>query len=550
MELLYSVLKEPHACHLKTWGTAGYVLAELITTAEASHDVEGMEQVAKLAKEWCAKTLLSDSKKLAALCCVLVKVHAFDELRNLPTESHLVCGYHLARAGFLQLAERFLVSGLRYNEQEMPDVPVWRYHLELWTVRMRLGHWEDAEQWLLDTWQGLSTRTNDLPAGEFDFWKLSGEFGEFKLNLASLLSDCYIARGLYFQAKNLLEITIGSVSRMRDTYISATRVTLLSRLLNVQLHIEEPHHAAVTAMQLCRELQESKLLDFGLLDISWTVQEIISCVNELSKVGLPEKAYIILRMLKELDVDSLRYLREDNLTITELPKVDLIAYIDQRWNEVGSMLGAEDPLRSQHPLSELTINLTMQPLLFGITNSGDQLQVLSLPEGIPRPGSRVKHDPYIFPAPRSWTRALPVQKSKDPAAEDPEHVETEKDKENASAGPQVQDSVETAATREQQEAASEAGQSQNIDHRQVAKERKAANRKRRRDNLRMLMQLRKPPSDIPPQPLTVEEGRSESANVGEGLSLNPVELPVGELTELSAVEMQGPDSIHRWEIPS
>ena len=516
MNLLYSILEKPNTCHATTWGSAGYVLAELIATAEVAHDVEGMEQFVKCAKEWCAKSMTSDFKKLEAVCCVFVKLQAFDELHKVPTENNLACGYYLARAGFFRLAERFLESGLQYNEQKRPSLPMWRYHLELWTVRMRLGHWKDAEHWLLDTWHGLSTRSNDLPAGEFDFWKLSGEFGEFKLNLASLLSDCYVSEGLYVEASNILKTTIGSINRMRDTYISATRVTLLSRLLNVQLHIEEPHHAAMTALQLCRELHDHRLRHLQSLDASWTVQEVLGCVNELIKKGLPKKAYVLL---KEVDNARLCFQQEFVSARLEIPYNYLDFYIDQRFRAAESLIGVEDPLISQQPLSEWLIDLTMQPQLFGITKSNYQSQVLAvLAERTPKLGSDLS-DSYIFPAPRSKANVAQLLRNyQRPLAEDPEHLSTEQVSENASTGPQVQGSGETAATLDQQEAASEARQSQTIDHRQVVKERKAANRKRRRDNFRMLMKLRKPPNNIPSQPSAVEEGRLGGENVGEGLS--------------------------------
>ena len=550
LEVIHEVLDRPYLWGLRTWGTAGYTLAELIATSEAAHDIDGVEQAVKLGKEWVEKCLMSHFQNLAALCCMLVKIQAFDELHKLPTERHLACGYYLARAGFLQLAECFLVSGLQYNEQEMADVPMWRYHLELWTIRLRLGQWEDAEQWLLSTWHGLSTRTNDLPPGEFDYWRLSGEFGEFKLNLASLLSDCYVAKGLYGQASNLLETTIRSNSRMRDTYISAARVTLLSRLLNVQLYIEKPHHAAVTALQLCHELQDSKFLFFGSPDISWTVQEILACVNQLVKAGISKKAYVILLALKELDVYRFGHVHDDDLTNPEPLNVDLLAYIEQIWNEVGSMLSAENPLRSQRPLSKSLNDLTMQPLLFGITHGGNHSPVLGLPEKTSKPGSKVKCNPYVFPAPRRNINIAPSQEFENPVAEGPKDLRNQENQEDNSFGsqvPQAQDSVATSATHDEQEAVSEARRSRIYHHKEISKGGKAANRKGQL--LRNLMNLRKPPNDFSTQLSTIEEGRSRSEKVGEGFSSSPMMTPLAEMPEFpAAVELADPDSTQRWEL--
>ena len=161
--------------------------------AETTHDKESFNRVVTLTRNWRGIALVSRTPvEMAGLCYVLVRLRAFDELygmlqkticlvacvEGMPKVIDLSCGYYLARAGFLELAAYFILSGILYCMQRSHRAPIWRYQFELWTVKIRLGQWKEAEQWLSSTWEKLSMRAH-LQAGSFNVWKQSGDLGEF-----------------------------------------------------------------------------------------------------------------------------------------------------------------------------------------------------------------------------------------------------------------------------------------------------------------------------------------------------------------------------------
>ena len=339
MTFMHEVIHEQDSVSYKVRGMVGFALAELMNTTERVQDKESFDEVVRLARKWCDEALISRSPvEMAALCCVLVRLRALDELDKMPQEHHLSCGYYLARTGSLQLADYFILSGIHYYEQNEPEAPIWRYHVELWTVRIRLGQWKEAEHWLSMTRETLSKRFYDLPTDKFKVWKHSGEFGEFRLLIGSLLSDCYIAKGSFVEARKMILIALRSILLMRDAFIRSTRVALKSRLLNVQSQLQDWYNASVTAIDLSRELKERENVPHERQTTLWTIQEILACVNELVHEELYLYAYHVLRELRRLSEEDPDISPENvRASIGYLPD-DLTADIDRRWNEVKSML--------------------------------------------------------------------------------------------------------------------------------------------------------------------------------------------------------------------
>ena len=328
IEYLQDAITKREKTGLKAWGMVGYALAELMDFVETTHGQETTDGLVRLTRKWCDTALASRAPvEMAALCCVLVKLRAFDKLDGMPQEYHLSCGYYLARAGFSQLATRYIFSGINYYRQEVPKAPTWRYYLEFWTTKMSQGHWAEAELWLSNTWKHLSMRASDTPDGGFDLWKLSGDLAEFKLNTTSLLSDCYAAQSSFSAAKDMLLIALRRIPRTQFDSVDTMRLALSSRLLNVQMEIENLDDAAVIAISLCCELQEPKIL-LGSQTISWTIQEVLACINKLVSEEMYSTAYHVLCLLKRLFYSAKSYGHRD----TRLD--DLIDYFHERWDEV------------------------------------------------------------------------------------------------------------------------------------------------------------------------------------------------------------------------
>ncbi len=234
LEYLQNTIPRRDEIGPKAWGMIGYALAELMDVVETAHDQENADKIAQVMREWCNTALKSRTPiEMAALCSVLVRLRAFDEVDGMPQEHHLMCGYYLVPNRFQQLAPQFILSGIHYCAQEMPGAPIWRYYVEFWTVAINQGHWDEAESWLLSACEDLLQRNNTLPGGGLDMWKYSGELGEFTLNVTSLISDCYAARGRFLEAESMLTKAIGNTVPSKDDLLKITRIALWSRLLNV-----------------------------------------------------------------------------------------------------------------------------------------------------------------------------------------------------------------------------------------------------------------------------------------------------------------------------
>ena len=343
--------KAVHARNLsdhRAKGMIGYALVELMNATEVLQERDTFERITRVTKIWRDKAMESRSAiEMAALCCVLVRLRAFDEMYRLPEEHYLSCGYYLARAGYLIVAEIFISMGIQYYERWHPQVPMWRYHLELCGVKMRLGHWEETARLLSSNWKCFDTIENDAFGSSFEK-RRSGEFGEYRLNLASLLTDCYIATNRVSDALRTISEALLPVASMRDSFIRSIRVALKVRKLGLQLQLKDMYHAPTTAVDLCRDLQDPAPLAAGIQTLFWTVQEILACVDRLVHAEHLQEAYLVLQQLTGWTTgqvpDGFLDQRARNLTAS-LPD-DLKNYASQRWSEISSMIELR---RSKNP---------------------------------------------------------------------------------------------------------------------------------------------------------------------------------------------------------
>ena len=404
----------------------GYALVELMTATEVLQQRDTFERAARVTEIWRDKTMTSRSSiEKAALCCVLVRLRAFDELYRLPEKCYLSCGYYLARAGHLTLAEIFISMGLQYYERWLPQVPMWRYHLELCSVKMRLGQWEETTLWLSSKLKSFDTIKNDVRGGTFMKNK-SGEFGEYRLNLASLLADCYIATNRFSDALRTISEALQPVASMRDSFIRSMSVALSVRSMSLQLQIKDMHAASTTALNLCHDLQDPVSLAAGPETLSWTFQEILACVDELMHAEYHEQAHLVLRMLFLTEWDGQVPEQRAKDFEASLPD-DLKDYAYQRWLEVNSMIelrrSSNAPESSNLASASLDIMPTsIDPTLTSVKSKQVPLNTLErhakLPAVSPK-SSKLQHDvenpSFSLPDATDIPQGTPMQSSGTPA---------------------------------------------------------------------------------------------------------------------------------------
>ena len=267
-------------------GVVGFLLADSIKELKGKKDSEALDQVLRLSDEWCDAVYQSrDHEVMSALCIILPHLELWDKLARMPEAYLLECGFHLSRSGYPALAERYLVSGFSACESRLLG-KYWRYQIELLAVIMRLGRWQEAEDKLQSSLQLLDREYNNATSGGgFDKWQLSGDFGEFKLSINCLLADCYFAKGDFLHAELLLRAPLDEIRGMRDHYIVSMRVAVQSRLLHAQLKLNHFPSAAATSLQQCDELLGYDGLLLDKRTISWVVDELLSCMNELVAAG-------------------------------------------------------------------------------------------------------------------------------------------------------------------------------------------------------------------------------------------------------------------------
>ncbi|KAL8698345.1 MAG: hypothetical protein Q9201_006625 [Fulgogasparrea decipioides] len=330
----------------KAWGMVGYALVELMNLVEAMHEHDSISQVVELLKYWCTRALQSRTPiEMAALCSALVRIRAFGKLEEMPKEYHLSCGYYLSRGGYNRHAARFLVSGIYSHQRYMSGVLIWRYYVELWTVKMRQGQWGDVEIALSNTRKNLA---RELADGGNDSFEQAGETRDLKLTVASLLADCYTASGRFREAKDMLLSALESVHRQRVNLTQPIRIALKARLLNLEVELQDLDPATVTAIDLCQALRGSEAVLLAPQIVDWTLTEIQACVDVLIHEGLYRKA------------DSVR--RHYGTLVEQITYDPVADSSNQRRNEVYNPAGRADTITS--PLLALeSLNEPFKPAL-------------------------------------------------------------------------------------------------------------------------------------------------------------------------------------------
>ena len=299
IEFFQEMVRMGHRNGMKAWGMGGYALVELLGLAESSQDHRAMGQIVRLLEDWCRIALLSKTPiESAALCFVLVKIRAMDELDRVPQDYHLSCGYYLSRAGLLQKAEQFLLSGIYFHEGRTARTEIWRYYVELWTVQSRQGHWSEVDVALVNT---LKTLPQKLDHGRYSSFERSGEHQSLVLTLASLRSDCLAAKRLFMEACDTIYKALGSLTRRGPGVLEPMRIASQVRLLNLQVELGHHAKAAETAIDLCQRLNEVPDTMATSPTTLWTIQEILACVDELLiQEGHYDQTCQILQGLMEL----------------------------------------------------------------------------------------------------------------------------------------------------------------------------------------------------------------------------------------------------------
>ncbi|KAL8856063.1 MAG: hypothetical protein Q9178_007319 [Gyalolechia marmorata] len=279
IEFFQEIVRMGHRNGMKAWGMGGYALVELLGLAESSNDHRAVGQIVRLLEDWCRIALrFKKPIELAALCCVLVKIGAMDELDRMPQDYHLSCGYYFSRAGLLQKAEKFLWSGIDFHEGRRAGDELWRYYVELRTVQSRQGRWSEVDVALVDTLKKLPQK---LGHGGYSFFERSGEHQDLVLTLASLRSDCLAAKSLFLEAYNTICKALGSLTQRGPVVLEPTRIASQVRLLNLQVELLYHTEAAETAINLCQRLNEVPDTMATSPTTLWTIQEILACVDEL-----------------------------------------------------------------------------------------------------------------------------------------------------------------------------------------------------------------------------------------------------------------------------
>lgn len=570
----------------QAWGMVGYALADLMEIAERIHDQGTIEKILQLMREWCDTALVSRSPiELAVLCCVLVRLRAFQELDTIPQGYHLMCGHYLSRSGIQRLASQFILSGIHYCEQETPKEPIWRYHLEFWTIAISQGYWDEAESWLSSACKDIWRRSKAQPDGGPDFSQQSGELEEYKFTLSTLPSDCYVARGNYQAAASMLVMAIESTSPSHDTYITTTRVALWSRLLNIQTELHELKRAGILAATLCYELGEQVTSALTSQTASWAAQEVLSCTTELVRAGMHGEGYHILCLLRQSMLSS----NSDSACVDDLPE-DLITYINQRWDEAKSIFDPDGiifdkhhraiyklgqielltaPLGELYELGELGLFQTTPEKFCAVADSLARFppghpnlpSILDFSNAINSFSDSLKNcllnrnnlwrgnDMEKIGSLSSEVRALPEQVSTSKEAtvrisnsasilDIARHIA--RDHPYTFPLARMNEGVPTqTAEPPKREAVSTPGLAQTDEKQQMLKnKRRAIWRMRRRKNLRMLLQLPKPPETIIPPPVTDLERGEKSGNAPTDIASprwydieapNQAPIPVPEL---------------------
>ena len=320
-------------------GLIGWLLVELLDTAEVQDCIEVIDDTVRKGKQWMRRVLSPELSSLEQimLCRVFARFGTSDLPEPQPRQYDLLFGYQLSRAGCTKEAEELLLSGLEYYASSPISTRIWSYRFELVSLMLRAGRWSEAEAWLASARESAIYRNRAIH--DTDFWKRSGECGETFILLGLYQADCDMAMGKLKPAEDRLKDTMEETFFVRDYYIRALRLALRTRLLNVQMWQEDWERATVTARNLVEDTIASGQCLSTTRSTCSVVVVVLALINKLLWVGDVLAAARLLESLK----------RFEDADHNVLP-LDIKLYLERRRAAVSHLLSLEGSLMHKRHL--------------------------------------------------------------------------------------------------------------------------------------------------------------------------------------------------------
>ena len=378
-------------------GLSGWLLVELLDTAEVQECTEIMEDTVRKGKQWMQRLLGSDLSSLeqTMLCRAFARFGTSDDPEPQPRQYDLLFGYHLSRAGCIEKAEKLLSSGLEYYASSPMSTRVWSYRFELVSLILRDGRWTEAEAWLANARKSAVSRSDGIHVP--DFWKQSGECGEIFILLGLYQADCDVAMGKLKSAEDSLKDTMERTLFVRDYFIRALRLALRTRLVKVQMWQEVWERATVTAQDLIEDtIASGDCLSTTRSSYSVGIL-VLTLINKLLWVGDVPGATRLLMSAKRIEdadyrilpLDIELYLKRRRAEVAHLLSIEGSSKYIQRLEDFGA--DADDTIT----LAPLVDQLDRNPLMNSSGSQGPTLENLDIQatEAVPSHSgpSQVKH---------------------------------------------------------------------------------------------------------------------------------------------------------------
>ena len=314
-----------HASPLQN-GLLGFILVDLVNTAKTANFTEIVSDVVRAGTKWVDRTSIKKSTlERTALCEALAAFNIHDRNATIPQKYHLFYGYHLSRVGILVQGDRFLASGLEFNDGlELCDRTAWRwpYEFERISIALRLGRHQVVR--MLGSLKRDALRNRDEGRDPM-LWKGCGECAEVFVLLGLYEADCDAFVGRLDDACAKLEYGIAISSFTHDTYIGTLRVTLKMRLLEVRMWQQNLKEALPIALNLAHEIWDgliSLITPHSTLPpdvIHGMLLQLLNLSNVLLSTEDAENSLILLQQ-----VDRIQALLPDKFS------KDLESYVKQR----------------------------------------------------------------------------------------------------------------------------------------------------------------------------------------------------------------------------
>ena len=375
-------------------GLSGWLLVELLDAAEVQDCTGFIDDAVRTGKQWMQMLLGSELSSLeqTMLYRAFARFGASDDPVPQHRQHHLLFGHHLSRCGYVEKAEKLLLSGLEYYASSPMSTRMWSYRFELVSLMLRVGRWSDAEARLAGARESAIYRNGAID--ETDFWKRSGECGETFILLGLYQADYDMAMGKLQIAEKRLKFTMERTLFVRDSYIGALRLALRTRLLNVQMWQEIWERATVTAQDLIKDT-----IIFGhclptTRSSCSIIVVVLSLINKLLWVGDVLAAARLLESVKRfedgdqcvLPLNIKLYLERRRTAVSHLLSLEGSSRYIRQLEDSGT--GAEDAITSApfveqvdrvpnaHPLRGLdltSVDFDTQPTLTMPSHSGPTL---------------------------------------------------------------------------------------------------------------------------------------------------------------------------------